>query len=155
VPTGETTEAPQAAPDGATDQLTTDLRVATMLLGRRLRAESRSAAGLSEPQFCVMAALVQHGPLSPSRLAELENVQPPSMTRTVASLEALGLVERATHPTDGRQVVVTLTAEAEDQLTAWRQRRDEWLRQRLEELSPEDRAVLAEAASVIMRVVGR
>ncbi len=77
------------------------------------------------------------------------------MTRTVGCLVDAGLVRRDPHPTDGRQVVVSLTAEGESLAQAIRRRRDSWMASRLEGLSPEQRAVLAEAAPLLLEVAGR
>ena len=57
-------------------------------------------------------------PLTPGELAAHEKVQPPSMTRLVASLEAAGVATRAPHPTDGRQVLVAVAPGQEERLEA-------------------------------------
>ncbi|MEV7970775.1 MarR family transcriptional regulator [Sphaerisporangium sp. NPDC088356] len=46
-----------------------------------------------------------------SELASAEGVRHRSMTATVASLIALGLVERRPDPDDGRRLLIGLTAE--------------------------------------------
>jgi DNA-binding MarR family transcriptional regulator len=121
--------------------LSSELRFAVMRLSRRLRAE-RTDTSLSVSQMAVLATLERVGPLSPGELAVRERVQPPSMTRTVALLEAKGFVARAAHPKDGRQVVVALTQPGRALLSADRRRRDAWLSCRLAELSVEDLAQL-------------
>ena len=55
--------------------------------------------------------------MTPGALAAAERVKPPSMTRVIASLADLGLVRRAPHPTDGRQVIVSLSDEGEQIIT--------------------------------------
>lgn len=69
--------------------------------------------------------------MTPGALAARERVQPPSMTRVIASLAELGLVERSAHPTDGRQVVVSLSEAGADIVQADRSAREEWLREHL------------------------
>ena len=49
--------------------------------------------------------------MTPGELADHEKVQPPSMTRVIAVLEERSLVLRSPHPTDRRQVVLTVTEE--------------------------------------------
>src|SRR6202167_1081897 len=92
--------------------LATELRISVSRLARRLRAE-RIARGLatelSDTQLGALAALERHDAMTPGELAEHEKVQPPSMTRVIAALEELGLVMRAPHATDRRQVVLTAT----------------------------------------------
>ena len=79
-----------------------------MRLGRRLRVE-RSGDDLTLTQLSVLGTLARYGALPIGEIAAHENVKPPSMTRTVAYLEELGLVTRRPSATDGRQVVVDLT----------------------------------------------
>jgi DNA-binding MarR family transcriptional regulator len=134
-----------------TAELSSTLRIAVMRLARRLRAE-RTDTSLSLSQIAALGTLSRLGPLTPGELADAEKVQPPSMTRTVASLEARGLVSRAPHPKDRRQVLLSVTAEAETMLRADRRRRDAWLSHRLAELTPVDREKLRAAAEVLERL---
>ena len=72
--------------------LATALRISVSRLARRLRVE-RIAQGqgdhaLSDTQLAALAALERHEAMSPGELAEHEKVQPPSMTRVIAALEA-------------------------------------------------------------------
>jgi DNA-binding MarR family transcriptional regulator len=87
--------------------------------------------------------------MSPGELAAHERVQPPSMTRVVVALEGMGFHTRTAHPTDGRQVIIGLTAAAEDLLAAEARAREAWLSSRLQQLSADDRATLREAAAIM------
>lgn len=131
--------------------LAADLRVTLGRTTRRLRAE-RGDAGLSDPQFNVLAILLREGPTTPGRLAELERIAAPAMTRTVGCLADRGLVRKDEHPTDGRQVVVSLTAEGEAEVQETRRRRDAWLSDRLASLDAEERAALVRAAEILRRI---
>src|SRR5215475_5833598 len=129
--------------------LATALRISVSRLARRLRVE-RIAQGqgdhaLSDTQ---LAALERHEAMSPGELAEHEKVQPPSMTRVIAALEAGGLVTRMPHPTDRRQVVLTVTPEGREVVTQARRRKEAWLAVRLKELTPQERATLRAAAPI-------
>jgi len=148
-----TSLAPASAASSAEDvaELATELRVTLGRATRRIKAE-RGEAGLSDPQFNVLAILVREGPLSPGRLAEHERIAAPAMTRTVGCLADRGLVRKEEHPTDGRQVVVRLTAEGEAEVQETRRRRDAWLSSRLAGLDDDDRATLAHAAEVLRRI---
>ncbi|WP_456846103.1 MarR family winged helix-turn-helix transcriptional regulator [Cellulomonas sp. P5_C6] len=128
-----------------------DLRIAIGRASRRIRAE-RGEAGLTDPQFTVLAWLTKEGPLTPGQLAERERIQPPSMTRTVNSLVELGLVAKAEHPTDGRQVVVSLTDDGVAEVRETRRRRDAWLADRLGQMSKDERTLLADAAELLRRI---
>jgi DNA-binding MarR family transcriptional regulator len=133
--------------------LASSLRLSVMRLARRLRLE-KSTDDLSMNQLAVLGTLNRCGELSVGELAGIEKVKPPSMTRTVSSLAEAGLVTRSPHPTDGRQVMVTLTPAARQVLDEDRRRRDAWLAKRLAELSPEQRALLRDVAPLLEEVAG-
>jgi DNA-binding MarR family transcriptional regulator len=132
--------------------LATALRISVSRLARRLRAQ-RTASGmteavLSETQLAALSALEVHQAMTPGELAEHEKVQPPSMTRVIAVLEERSLVVRSPHPTDRRQVILTVTEEGRAVVQRVRRRKDAWLARRLAELSTEERAqTLAECAA--------
>src|SRR5882762_1257077 len=101
------------------------LRSAVMRLSRRLRHQ-RVDESLSPTEMSVLGTLARCGSATPGELARKEHVQPPSMTRIVAMLEAKGLVRRDPHPDDRRQVVVSRTEQAEAMLAESRVRRNAW-----------------------------
>ncbi len=131
--------------------LAAELRVAILHTSRRLRFE-RGTDDITPGQYTVLAVLDRHGPLTPGEIAAHEKVRPPSMTRTLATLDALGLVVRTGHPTDGRQVLVSLSQLGSQELLETRRRRDAWLARRLAALTPAERDVLARAAEILNRV---
>ncbi|WP_405737044.1 MarR family winged helix-turn-helix transcriptional regulator [Streptomyces sp. NBC_01537] len=122
-----------------------------MRLSRRLRHQ-RVDESLSATEMSVLATLTRCGTATPGELARKEHVQPPSMTRIVAMLEAKGLVRRDPHPDDRRQVVVRQTEQAEAMLVESRRKRNAWLAQLTERLTDEERAVLREAAPVLEKL---
>jgi DNA-binding MarR family transcriptional regulator len=136
--------------------LATGLRISVSRLARRLRVErlglGETEAILSDIQLAALSALERHESMTPGELADHEKVQPPSMTRVIAVLEERGLVLRAPHATDRRQVVLTVTAEGRSLVQRVRRRRDAWLAQRLQELSPEERQILRAAAPVLEKI---
>src|SRR6202051_3566728 len=91
----------------ATSELASELRVSLMRLARRLRAE-RLDEGMTPTQLAVLGTLDRHGPMTLGELAAHEKVQPPSMTRTTATLEERGLLTRVTQEVDRRQVRIAL-----------------------------------------------
>jgi DNA-binding MarR family transcriptional regulator len=120
-----------------------------------MRAE-RVAQGLqpelSDTQLAALAALEVHPGMTPSELAEHEKVQPPSITRVIASLEERGLIERMPHSTDRRQVVLSATDQGRDVVRKLRQLREAWLARRLRDLSPAERAILREALPILEKL---
>ncbi len=131
--------------------LAAELRTSVMRLARRLR-RMRADTALSLGQLAALGTLDRHGPMTPGELAAHERVQPPSMTRIVKALEETGYVTRTPHATDGRQVVVALTADGTRLLKQDRKQREAWLAQRLRDLDPEDRELLQRAAEVLDRL---
>jgi DNA-binding MarR family transcriptional regulator len=131
------------------DQLTSDLRIACMVISRRVRFESTSE--VAPHQYSVLLRL-EDRPRTPSEVAEIERVSAPSMTRTVASLVDRGYVQRADDPQDRRQVILSLTESGRRLLRDTRRRRDQWLAVRLERLDDDERALLAEATAILERV---
>jgi DNA-binding MarR family transcriptional regulator len=125
-----------------------ELRIAVMRLARRLRQE-RSETELSASQLSALAWISVEGPLTIGRLAELERVTAPSMNRTVNRLVDSGYVVRAGSPDDGRKVLVSTTEDGDAVVRETRRRRDAWLAKRLSALSPEDRATLAAATTIL------
>jgi DNA-binding MarR family transcriptional regulator len=132
------------------------MRISISRLARRLRVERLGLGGtetaLSDIQLAALAALERHQAMTPGELAEHEKVQPPSMTRVIAVLEERNLVQRAAHPTDRRQVVLTVTAEGRALVNRVRRRREAWLAQRMQELTPEERAILRQAAPILEKL---
>jgi DNA-binding MarR family transcriptional regulator len=136
--------------------LATALRISVSRLARRLRVErlmpELAEPALSDTQLAALATLERHGAMSPGDLAEHEKVQPPSMTRVIAALVDWGLVTRAPHPTDRRQVILTVTSDGRNLVQKVRRRKEAWLAQRLAELSPQERATLREAAPILEKL---
>jgi DNA-binding MarR family transcriptional regulator len=120
-----------------------------------MRAE-RAAQGLqpelSDTQLAALATLEKHTAMTPGELAEHEKVQPPSMTRVIAALEERGLMQRMPHPTDRRQVVLTVTDHGRDVVRQVRRLREAWLARRLRDLTPAERATLREAVPILEKL---
>jgi DNA-binding MarR family transcriptional regulator len=136
--------------------LATAMRISISRLARRLRVERLGLGGtetvLSDIQLAALAALARHDSMTPGELAEHEKVQPPSMTRVIAVLEERGLVKREPHATDRRQVVLTVTDQGRDVVQRVRRRREAWLAQRLQELTPDERQILRAAAPILEKI---
>jgi DNA-binding MarR family transcriptional regulator len=137
-------------PSSAT-QVATRLRDAITRLNRRIR-QTRPVGELTVTQLSALTSLDLAGALSPRELADVERVQPPTMTRIIAKLEERGLVGRSPHPTDGRQVILAVTEAGRTVLSRFDRVHTEWLASRLAELEPEERDTLRRAAEILQRV---
>ncbi|WP_069815955.1 MarR family winged helix-turn-helix transcriptional regulator [Streptomyces sp. TP-A0874] len=127
------------------------LRSAVMRLSRRLKHQ-RVDESLSPTEMSVLGTLARCGSATPGELARKEHVQPPSMTRIVALLEAKQLVRLEPHPEDRRQKVVTQTERAESMLEESRRRRNAWLAELAQGLDDEEWAALRAAAPVLEKL---
>src|SRR3954462_4681089 len=101
------------------------LRLAITRMARRLRQEAD--AGLSPSLTAALSTVERHGPLTPSRLAEIERIQRPTVTRLVAKLEEERLVKREPDPDDGRVCYVAVTKEGRALVKRLRSRKSAYL----------------------------
>jgi DNA-binding MarR family transcriptional regulator len=129
-------------------ELSAALRPSLLRLTRILRNQ-RVDLSVTLTQLSAMATLSKKGPMSAGELAAFERVQPPSMTKVLASLEDKGLVRRDAHPTDKRQAIIVLTDAGARLLESERRQRDAWLSQRLARLTPDERARLRDVIPVL------
>lgn len=91
--------------------------------------------------------------MTPGALAAKERVQPPSMTRVIASLSEMDLVERNPHPTDGRQIIVSLSDAGRALIADENQAREAWMTDQLSQLTPAQVGVLREAVGIMKQIV--
>jgi DNA-binding MarR family transcriptional regulator len=101
----------------------------------------------------VLATIARHGPISPSRLAELERLSRPTVTRLVARLKAQGLVEVEADPDDGRSYRISVSASGSALRALRRRRKYAYLALLLEHAEPEEVETLDRAASVLLRLL--
>src|ERR1700677_3502920 len=133
-------------------RLARDLSLAVMRLARQLRFRSPSAP-VTLSQLSALTTLANEGAMTPGALAIRERVRPPSMTRVIASLAEMGLVDRSPAPGDGRQVLVSVSVSGADLVKAPRRARQEWLAKRLATLDSDKLQTLRKAADLILALV--
>ncbi|MEU8070209.1 MarR family transcriptional regulator [Micromonospora sp. NPDC048169] len=132
-------------------QLAPQLRDAITRLNRRVR-QARPVGDLTVTQLSALTSLKLAGALTPRELADVERVQPPTMTKIVAKLEERGLVQRTPHPTDGRQVILAATEGGRAVLDQFERARNEWLANRLAALTEDERDTLRRAAEILQGI---
>lgn len=130
-----------------------ELRIVLQRIARRIRG-NRADGDVGDSQLSVLFHLDLRGALTPSQLAALEHVTPPSMNRTVNGLEESGLVSRERDDDDARKVLVTLTPEASAVLTETRRLRSAWFSDELANLTPQDRAAIDAALPALRKLAG-
>lgn len=130
-----------------------ELRIMLQRIARRIRV-NRADGDVGDSQLSVLFHLDVRGPLTPSQLAALEHVTPPSMNRTVNGLEESGLISRERDADDARKVLVTLTPEASAVITETRRLRSAWFSDELANLTAEERAALDDALPALRKLAG-
>jgi DNA-binding MarR family transcriptional regulator len=132
--------------------LASDLSLAVVRLTRQLRGR-RTDAQISLTQLSALSTLRREGPMTPGVLALRERVQPPSMTRVIASLSEMGLVERKPHPSDRRQIIVSPTPAGRMLVDDEALAREAWMTDHLTDLPEEQLRVLRDAVGILNSIV--
>jgi DNA-binding MarR family transcriptional regulator len=133
-------------------ELASTIRRAVGGLSRRLRSE-RPQDSLSATKLSVLGQLYRRGSVSAAELAELERIQPQSLTRVLGELVETGLISRRADPKDGRRLLLDISAEGRAALASDMQKRDAWLAEAMtDELSGTERELLRLAAQLMERL---
>jgi DNA-binding MarR family transcriptional regulator len=127
------------------------MRVAVTRLNRRLRQES--LAGLSPAQATALGSIKRLGDPTLGELAAAEQVQPPTVTRLVASMEHAGLVTRSVDAGDRRVTRVQLTAEGRRAIERVRNLKTAFLVRRFGDLGPERLPMVADLVELLESMV--
>ena len=128
------------------------LRPAVLHVSRRLRQEAQKA-GLSAQDALLLGHIRKNPGVGVSALADSERTSRPTMSAHVKRLEAAGLIVRSGHAEDGRRWGLSISPAGQRKLEVIRRERNDWLAARLARLSEADRALLADAAGALQRLV--
>ena len=124
------------------------LRFAVMRLARQLRQQD-DQDDVTPSGASALSSLERLGPMTLGRLAAVERVRPPSVTKIVDRLEQLGLARREVDPADRRSSLVHLTDAGRRHLAEARKRKTAYLASRLAGLPAGDVAKLEAALPVL------
>lgn len=108
---------------------------------------------LDGPRASALSVLVFGGPLPIGRLARLEQVSAPAITKTVTALEAGGLAERVRQDGDRRVVLVRATVKGRSVLERGRAARVRVIADLLKDVGERDRRTLDRAAHIVLRAL--
>jgi DNA-binding MarR family transcriptional regulator len=131
----------------AHEELALRLQRSINRLHRRLRQES--LGGLSPAQASALGAVNRLGHPTLGELAAIEQVQPPTMTRLVATLAEAGMVTRVTDTADRRSARVHITPTGKRTLERIRTLKKAFLSRRLSELQPDEQARAADLVALL------
>jgi DNA-binding MarR family transcriptional regulator len=126
------------------------LRRSVLGLARQLRL-IRAEHGVSGAKLRLLSRLERAGgPMTASDLAPLQRLQPQSLTRLIADLEARGLIHRKRDEGDRRQFLIEITPEGHDLLARDAELQSEWLSEAMaKSLTSAERAMLPVAAQLL------
>ena len=125
-------------------------RLSTGRVAARARVE-RSGVELSRPAITILGALRDSGPVRPSALARLTDLEAPLVSRELRELTNGGYVCRSDDPTDRRAGIVELTKLGLDTWQANRRATDEIISETFVDWTSEE---LSDLRRVLERVVG-
>jgi DNA-binding MarR family transcriptional regulator len=104
-------------------------------------------------RLSALSVLVFGGPMALGKLAALEQVKPPTMSRIVAGLKRAGLAKIETDSKDARRIRVTATAKGKQLLQQARVRRIRLVAETLRGLREAEMDTLLKAAELMERTV--
>lgn len=132
--------------------------IAEKLLGlaNHLSGDSRKdslKSGLTAERLSILAILAGSGPQTINKLAEMEQVSAPAITRTVKSLEKQGYVIKSRSKTDQRVVYVAPTRKSQQLLDEARREKQGAIENLLQGVSSSDLQVLQKAMAILEKQI--
>ena len=122
-------------------------RELSVLFGRARSVSLHFAAqvhpGLDAASYALLVHLFHTGPVRAAEIVELTGLDKSTVSRQIARLEDLELLERAVDLADGRARIVQLTQNGHDRLEAVRMARRQLLWEKLDSWTAEDMRTLS------------
>ncbi len=138
-----------SAGDGGESVLAEQLR---NTIGRLVRT-TRTVDTLPPGEAAILGYLDREGPQTAAELAQRRAVSHQSAARSAKELLGDGLIGSGPHPTDGRKVLLYITAEGRERLHGERHARADRLADAIRrELSPQEREVLEQSVRLLSRL---
>jgi len=137
-----------------TDILAAELRPSILRLGRQLRREALRM-GSSAMDAQLLGTVMLYPGMGVSDLADLEQMSQPAMSAHVKRLLSLGLLQKEVRrpDQDRRHSGLLLTGKGAEHLRAISEKRNDWLAERISNLSDVDRAVLIRALKPLKQML--
>jgi DNA-binding MarR family transcriptional regulator len=126
------------------------LRAVVRLIKRRAEM-LKDKNSPSQSERMVMVWLDEKGAMTPRALADAQNVRPQTVQQTLDALERRRFITRADHPTDRRQILISLSAAGRKALYKGREARQAWLVGELSKLSVRERKTITHALGILER----
>ena len=118
-----------------------------------LRSESGMyGSGLTLTQVSVLAAVMEHGPVTAAQLAEMQHVTPQAIAQNLTALKAAGLVLSEPDPGDRRKVLISAAPSATELYASWVGRRTAFLVRAMEQVPEHEREDMERAVRLLERL---
>ncbi|MEJ7831849.1 MAG: MarR family winged helix-turn-helix transcriptional regulator [Nocardioides sp.] len=113
------------------------IRRVRRVIGERARAVHES---LQPASYLMLAYVAEHGPVRPSAMADMFDIDKGAISRQVQHLIDLGLLDRTPDPLDGRATLLSITNDAVRRMADVGQHRRKWLDEQLGDWTDEQLA---------------
>jgi len=140
----------QAGPEDCAHEILDVVPLVMRVVRKKLR--EHGAQLLTVPQFRTLSFISRKNGASLSEVADHIGLTLPSMSALVDGLVSRNFVVRRTHEDDRRRMDLTLTQRGETTLHSARKETQEYLKQRLEDLSESERVTVVKGMRVLRQV---
>jgi len=141
----------QHSNDANTSEIAALLHERFSRLSRQLR-HMELPSGMTPERLSALSVILSHGPVSVTALAEREMVRPATMSRMVSALVDDGLARRLEDKSDGRGVLVVVTAKGRRAHQRAHQQRMSQLIGALRRFSPDQLAAMRDLVAALERL---
>jgi DNA-binding MarR family transcriptional regulator len=128
------------------------LRPVLLKLNRGLRREVHSL-GVTGGQVSLLVQIKANPGITAAELAERERISAPGMSGHLVRLEAAQLIRRERGHVDRRRIGLYVTDDGDSVLRSVKKKRTAWLANRLNRLSPDDRAAVESALPALEKLL--
>ncbi|MBW3588799.1 MAG: MarR family transcriptional regulator [Actinobacteria bacterium] len=132
-------------------KLVSGLRLSVMRLARRLRQQA--TGDITPSMISALHSVEALGPIPLGELAQVEKIQPPTMTLIVNRLDDQGLIKKDVDASDRRITRISISVEGKKFLGSHRSRKDAYLARALEELSDHELAKIEKAIPILEKLL--
>jgi len=120
------------------------IRLVRLMERKQAQYQAEHPDAVERAAYLLLVHLVKDGPRRAGALAEAVHSDPSTISRQIAHLVRLGLVERTADPEDGRATLLAATDEGRRVFEENRRVRNTRIAEMLEDWSVDDRRTLAE-----------
>jgi DNA-binding MarR family transcriptional regulator len=142
--------------DRETAEVALRLSVAVTRFRSRLREEAgMTSSGFTISQLAVLKHILEEGPTTAASVAAAEHVSQQAIAQSVAVLKTAGFVRAERDATDGRKMLIRVTAAGQEWFESLLASREAWLMRAVDAVvGPAERPTLEAAIELLERLAG-